>query len=51
MRPWGLEGLLGGFVLGNFVLLAGMWLLVVRDFSPPGASSRSTLQRKLLYPR
>ena len=29
MRRWGLEGLLGGFVLGNYVLLAGMWLLVV----------------------
>ena len=22
MRPWGLEGLLGGFVLGHYVLLA-----------------------------
>ncbi|MDD2609150.1 MAG: exopolysaccharide Pel transporter PelG [Giesbergeria sp.] len=36
MRPWGLEGLLGGFVLGNLVLLAGMWLFVVHDFNPTG---------------
>lgn len=36
MRPWGLEGLLGGFVLGNFVLMTGMWVLVVREFSPQG---------------
>lgn len=36
MRPWGLEGLLGGFVLGNLVLLAGMWLFIVRDFNPSG---------------
>ena len=36
MRPLGLEGLLGGFVLGNFVLLAGMWVMVVR-LQPPRA--------------
>ncbi len=34
MRRWGLEGLLAGFVLGHYVLLAGMWLLVVREFHP-----------------
>ncbi|WP_367066093.1 exopolysaccharide Pel transporter PelG [Oryzisolibacter sp. LB2S] len=34
MRPWGLEGLLAGFVLGQFVLLAGMWLLIVKEFHP-----------------
>lgn len=34
LRPWGLEGLLAGFVLGHFVLLAGMWLLVVKEFHP-----------------
>lgn len=33
LRPFGLEGLLGGFVFGNFVLLAGMWVLTVREFS------------------
>lgn len=34
LRPYGLEGLLGGFVLGHYVLLAGMWLLALREFSP-----------------
>ena len=37
MRPWGLAGLLGGFVLGNLVLLMGMWLLIVREFNPEGS--------------
>ena len=51
MRPWGLEGLLGGFVLGNFVLLAGMWVMVVRDFSPKGRLiAFDFAERKLLYP-
>ena len=36
LRPWGLEGLLGGFVLGNLVLIVGMWLFIVQDFNPTG---------------
>ncbi|HYR26165.1 MAG TPA: exopolysaccharide Pel transporter PelG, partial [Aquabacterium sp.] len=35
-RPWGLEGLLGGYVAGNLLLLLGMWALVVREFNPQG---------------
>ena len=51
MRPWGLEGLLGGFVLGNFALLAGMWVLVVREFSPEGRLiAFDFAERPLLYP-
>lgn len=51
MRPWGLEGLLGGFVLGNYVLLAGMWILVVREFNPKGRLIAFDFgERKLLYP-
>ncbi|GAA6120275.1 exopolysaccharide Pel transporter PelG [Acidovorax sp. FG27] len=51
MRPWGLEGLLGGFVLGNYVLLAGMWILVVREFNPKGRLiAFDFAERKLLYP-
>ncbi|RYF02198.1 MAG: histidine kinase [Comamonadaceae bacterium] len=51
LRPWGLEGLLGGFVLGNYVLLAGMWILVVREFNPKGRLIAFDFgQRKLLYP-
>ncbi|BFO54250.1 MULTISPECIES: exopolysaccharide Pel transporter PelG [Comamonadaceae] len=51
MRPWGLEGLLAGFVLGNYLLLAGMWLLVVREFNPRGRIiAFDFADRKLLYP-
>jgi uncharacterized membrane protein len=32
LRPWGLEGLMTGFVLGHCVLAAGMWLLTAYDF-------------------
>ena len=51
MRPWGLEGLLGGFVLGNYVLLVGMWLLVVREFNPAGPIIAFDFARRaMLYP-
>ena len=32
LRPWGLEGLMSGFVIGHFVLAGGMWLLTAHDF-------------------
>ena len=35
-RPHGLEGLLAGFVFGHLILLAGMWVLTVREFNPQG---------------
>jgi uncharacterized membrane protein len=51
LRRWGLEGLLGGFVLGNYVLLAGMWLLVVREFNPTGRFvAFDFVRRSMLYP-
>ena len=51
LRRWGLEGLLGGFVLGNYVLLAGMWLMVVREFNPTGRFvAFDFARRSLLYP-
>ncbi len=51
MRPWGLEGLLGGFVLGNLVLLMGMWLLIVREFNPEGRLIAFDFARRgMLYP-
>lgn len=34
MRYFGLEGLLGSFVLGHFLMFAGMWLMVLREFNP-----------------
>ncbi|MFT4242912.1 MAG: exopolysaccharide Pel transporter PelG [Acidovorax sp.] len=51
LRPWGLEGLLAGFTIGNFVLLAGMWVLIVREFNPEGRLiAFDFLRRDLLYP-
>src|SRR5574343_1514856 len=51
LRPLGLEGLLGGFVFGNLVLLGGMWLLTVHDFAGPGPFLRfDFLRPALAYP-
>ncbi len=51
LRPLGLEGLLGGFVFGNLVLLCAMWLLTVRDFADPGPFLRfDFLRPELAYP-
>jgi uncharacterized membrane protein len=50
-RPHGLEGLLGGFVFGNLILLAGMWVLTVREFNPQGPLiSFEFADSKKLYP-
>ncbi|MCS4510132.1 exopolysaccharide Pel transporter PelG [Xylophilus ampelinus] len=51
LRPWGLEGLLAGFVLGHYLLLAGMWVLVVQEFNPKGKLiAFDFAQRRMLYP-
>lgn len=50
MRPWGLEGLLAGFVSGQFVLFFGMWLLVAWHFRSPCFVSFDFTRRKRLYP-
>lgn len=51
LRHYGLEGLLGGFVLGNFVLLAGMWTMTVREFSVrQPLIAFDFAKRQLLYP-
>jgi len=50
MRPWGLEGLLAGFVLGQFILFAGMWLLVAWDFRSPRFISFEFMWRRYTYP-
>ncbi|HSD40179.1 MAG TPA: exopolysaccharide Pel transporter PelG [Rhodocyclaceae bacterium] len=49
-RPWGLEGLLGGFVLGQFVLFVGMWLLVARHFRSPRLLSFEFALKEYRYP-
>lgn len=50
LRPWGLEGLLGGFFIGQGILLYGMMVLVLRDF--PGADfvRFDFLQARKQYP-
>jgi uncharacterized membrane protein len=51
LRPYGLEGLLGGFVIGHLVLVGGMWLLTARDFLPrEQLISFDFARRGLFYP-
>ena len=51
MRPHGLEGLLAGFVIGNFILLSGMWVLTVHEFRlGDKLISFEFTDRKVLYP-
>ncbi len=51
LRPYGLEGLLSGFVLGHLVLVAGMWWLTARDFLPDAPLIRFDFaHRALCYP-
>ncbi|MDD2885226.1 MAG: exopolysaccharide Pel transporter PelG [Dechloromonas sp.] len=45
MRHAGLVGLLGAFVIGHIFLLAGMWVLVVHEFTPQGALLRFDFAR------
>ena len=50
-RPHGLEGLLAGFVFGHLILLAGMWVLTVREFNPQGKLiSFEFADSKKIYP-
>ena len=51
LRNYGLEGLLGGFVGGNLLLMIGMWVLTVRDFRMPGPLIAFDFARRdWLYP-
>jgi len=50
LRGWGLEGLLLGFVIGHFVLLAGMWGLTAWEYRPPRLVSFEFLRREWRYP-
>ncbi len=45
MRHFGLNGLLGAYVIGHIFLLAGMWVLTVREFSPRGPLLRFDFAR------
>jgi uncharacterized membrane protein len=50
LRPFGLEGLMAGFVLGHSVLLAGMWLLTAHDFRPPQLIAFDFARGRAMYP-
>ncbi|MFH1816190.1 MAG: exopolysaccharide Pel transporter PelG [Pseudomonadota bacterium] len=49
-RPWGLEGLLGGFVLGHFVLLVGMWIMTSWHYRSAVTISYEFADRSTRYP-
>jgi uncharacterized membrane protein len=59
LRPWGLEGLLCGYVVGQFLMLAGMFFIIVRSFPAermvafdcfrPGAMLPTMMAVGLLY--
>ncbi len=50
LRPFGLEGLLGGFVLGQFVLLTGMFILILRNYPAQRFLDFSFFRRETFYP-
>ncbi len=50
LRPYGLEGLMAGFVLGHCVLLGGMWLLTAWDFRPQRLIAFDFTRRETMYP-
>lgn len=49
LRPLGTEGLLGGFVLGQMVLLLGMMMLILRDYPALQFVSFDFLAPRKLY--
>ncbi|WP_018229838.1 exopolysaccharide Pel transporter PelG [Methyloversatilis universalis] len=49
-RPWGLEGLLGGFVLGHFVLFIGMWLITAWHYRSRVTISYEFSRAETRYP-
>lgn len=49
LRPFGLEGLMTGFVVGHFVLLAGMWRLVVGHFPQARLIGFDFLRKEWIY--
>jgi uncharacterized membrane protein len=49
-RPFGLEGLLGGFVLGHFVLFIGMWVMTSWHYRSKVTISYEFAQRSTCYP-
>jgi polysaccharide biosynthesis protein PelG len=50
LRPWGLEGLLAGYIGGQFLMLMGMMFIVVRSFPAPRMISFECFKRGAMYP-
>jgi uncharacterized membrane protein len=50
MRPFGLEGLMAGFVIGQALLLMGMTVLILRNYPAQKFISFEFFERKLMYP-
>jgi uncharacterized membrane protein len=50
LRRAGLEGLMGGFVIGQAALLMGMMVLILRNFSSDRFISFEFYRKELLYP-
>lgn len=50
LRDFGLEGLLSGFVMGQFILLTGMITLIMRHFSSSLLISFDFLKKANIYP-
>ena len=49
LRPYGMEGLLLGFVLGHFVLLMGMLMMIFRNYPSETFIGFDFLDRRRLY--
>ncbi len=50
LRPFGLEGLLAGFIIGHIVLLTGMLSLIYRDYPSSRFVAFDFLKKGVMYP-
>ncbi|WP_432723378.1 exopolysaccharide Pel transporter PelG [Jeongeupia wiesaeckerbachi] len=50
LRPWGLEGLLAGFVAGHALLAGGLWFLVWQHYPSERLISLQFMRRGRMYP-
>lgn len=50
LRPWGLEGLLGGFFIGQALLFTGIHTLIIRNFNTKYGMRFDCFNKKLRYP-
>lgn len=50
LRGWGLEGLLGGYVIGQFLMLTGMLFIIMRSFPAQRLIAFDCFQRGAMLP-